>query len=270
MLINSIDRSLVKKVLNNGGYVLDFSNREFDDFTYNSVGIRIQEKYNCSKGRALEQFLDEAEEEKIVRLVLDLINYYKYILVNKVYKSEDKDKQMDYLENVFVEYKKIIEETSSYQLNHKKYLLDKFNSRYLEKQIEFIERSIENSPADAIGKTKELLESCFKYILDDLNIKYSNKDTIQDLRKLVFVELNIDSKENLSAQTNKEIKKILSSLTQIVDGINSLRNEKGVGHGKGKRFKELPTRYAYLVANSASTLVRFVWDTYEFLYLKNI
>lgn len=79
MLINSIDRSLVKKVLNNGGYVLDFSNREFDDFTYNSVGIRIQEKYNCSKGRALEQFLDEAEEEKIVRLVLDLINYYKYI-----------------------------------------------------------------------------------------------------------------------------------------------------------------------------------------------
>ena len=164
MLINSIDKSLVKKVLNNGGYVLDFSNREFDDFTYNSVGIRIQEKYNCSKGRALEQFLDEAEEEKIIRLVLDLINYYKYILVNKVYKSEDKDKQMDYLENVFLEYKKIIEETSSYQLNHKKYLLDKFNSRYLEKQIEFIEKSIENSPADAIGKSKELLESCFKYI----------------------------------------------------------------------------------------------------------
>ncbi|OWW61458.1 abortive infection family protein, partial [Enterococcus hirae] len=176
---------------------------------------------------------------------------------------------IDHLESVFLEYKSLIENQGNYQIKHKDHLVEKFNSQYIEKQIEFIEKSIENSPADAIGKSKELIESCFKYILDELGIKYPNNISIQELRKLVFIELNIDSKDNLSAQTNNEIKKILSSLTQIVDGINNLRNEKGVGHGKGKKFKVLPARYAYLVASSSATLVRFVWDTYEFHYPEN-
>ncbi|EOS7780714.1 abortive infection family protein [Enterococcus hirae] len=269
MFINHIDKSLAKKVLNDGGYVFDFNNREFDDFTYNSIGIRIQEKYSCSKGQSLEQFIDSNDEKKIVLLILDFIYYYKYVLTNKLYKDEEKDKQIDHLESVFLEYKTLIENQDIYQIKHKDHLVEKFNSQYIEKQIEFIEKSIENSPADAIGKSKELIESCFKYILDELGIKYSNKVTIQELRKLVFIELNIDSKDNLSAQTNNEIKKIWSSLTQIVDGINNLRNEKGVGHGKGKKFKVLPARYAYLVASSSATLVRFVWDTYEFLYPEN-
>ena len=33
------DKNMIKKFFNEGGYVLDFSNRTFDKFTYHSIGV---------------------------------------------------------------------------------------------------------------------------------------------------------------------------------------------------------------------------------------
>ena len=52
-------------------------------------------------------------------------------------------------------------------------------------------------------------------------------------------------------------------MNQIIKGINSLRNDKGDGHGKGANFIELPPRYASVVVGSALTVVSFVWETYQ-------
>ena len=83
------------------------------------------------------------------------------------------------------------------------------------------------------------------------------------MQKSVFVLLNLDAKENISAKNNEDVKRILSSFNQIIQGLNSLRNDNGDGHGKSEGFKELPERYALLAMNSALTLVHFVWDTYK-------
>ena len=48
------------RLFNRGGYVLDFSTEHFDDFTQDSVGIRLFEKYRSSKGRSLEHFVSDA------------------------------------------------------------------------------------------------------------------------------------------------------------------------------------------------------------------
>lgn len=53
------------RLFNRGGYVLDFSTERFDDFTQESVDIRLCEKYGSSKGRSLE----------ILRLMPLLIKY---------------------------------------------------------------------------------------------------------------------------------------------------------------------------------------------------
>ncbi|ELY5749608.1 serine/threonine protein kinase, partial [Streptococcus iniae] len=46
------DKTIIKNFFNEGGYVLDFSNRTFDEFTYHSIGVKIQEKYGLSKGKS--------------------------------------------------------------------------------------------------------------------------------------------------------------------------------------------------------------------------
>ena len=83
------------------------------------------------------------------------------------------------------------------------------------------------------------------------------------MQKKVFKFLNLDSNENISAKNNQDVKLVLSGLNQIIKGINSLRNDKGDGHGKGANFIELPPRYASVVVGSALTVVSFVWETYQ-------
>lgn len=48
------------RLFNRGGYVLDFNTEHFNDFTQDSVGIRLCEKYESSKGRSLEHFVSDA------------------------------------------------------------------------------------------------------------------------------------------------------------------------------------------------------------------
>ncbi|MHC5269736.1 abortive infection family protein [Enterococcus sp. LJL98] len=190
----------------------------------------------------------------------DLLEYYEDLSESTDYRTEENDKIAMKLKKLVLDY---LGNDHSYLTEESKSLTGKFNSQYIEKQISLMVESIETHPADSIGKSKELLESCFKHILDNENIPYRSSVTLQELRNQVFLHLNLDTSKNVSAQSNQEVKKILSSLTQIIDGINNLRNEKGDGHGKGKDFVELPARYARLVVSSTIGIVKFVWETYE-------
>jgi len=65
------------RLFNRGGYVLDFNTEDFDDFTQDSVGIRLCEKYGSSKGRSLEHFVSNASAGQVWKLFADLLNYYE-------------------------------------------------------------------------------------------------------------------------------------------------------------------------------------------------
>lgn len=265
-MISFGDKQSIKKFFNDGGYVLDFSDFTFDEFTFGSIGIAVKEKYELSKGRSFGCLVDEANDKQIIKPSSDLLEYYENLPNSTFIKNKEKDEQANKLKRMLVKYKEIGDSVLIEESNH---ISDKFNNIYIEKQIRLMRSMIEESPADSIGKSKELLESCFKYILDDLGELYENNITLQQLRKRVFSVLNLDAKQNINAQSNSEVKKILSGLTQIIDGINNLRNEKGDGHGKGKNFLELPPRYARLVVNSTISIVRFVWETYELSIQEN-
>ena len=130
-----------------------------------------------------------------------------------------------------------------------------FNNKYMQQQIDQMLSSIEKHPADAIGKAKELIESCCKAIL---NIKNSNINLelldINTLIKKVKEELNLES-------SHQSVKQIIGGLTGVAVGIAQLRNVKGTGHGKDAvRFKEPSIIEARLSVDSAITLVHFFWN----------
>ncbi|HEM4275431.1 TPA: abortive infection family protein [Streptococcus suis] len=260
MKIDFQDKTFIKIFFNNGGYVLDFSNSTFSSFTFHSIGIDIQGKYQLSKGKSFESFVDEGPDDLVLKLSLDLLQYYENLPDSSLEKSDERTVLAEKLKKRLLLYQDV---ATGYFSETTQSLSSYFDSSYIDKQISIMLNMIKESPTDSIGKAKELLESCFKHILDRENIEYNNSDNISTLQKKVFRLLNLDANHNISAKNNDDVKRVLSGLNQIVSGINNLRNDKGDGHGKGLAFTELPSRYATLVVNSSVTLINFIWDTYS-------
>lgn len=254
------ERVLLKDFFNDHGWVFDFTNNTFSDFTTNSIGIDIQETYGGSKGSSLCSFIDESNNHLTLKLVEDLLWYYNSQMSDESCVNDDDIKRKaDQIQSIVS-----IKKNQRVHLNETfENTIKSFDDEYIAKQGKIMIEMIQYSPADAIGKAKEFIESCFKHILDIEGVEYNKHDNFSQLRKKTFTLINLDVKNNDYAQSNNEVKKILNSLKQVTDGVNNLRNEKGDGHGKGKNFSELPPRYAKLVVNSAITIVDFIWDTYE-------
>ena len=63
-------------LFNRGGYVLNFSNQSFNDFTLKTIGLKLVEYYGLSKGKSLQYFVDEAQESYVIKLFIALFDAY--------------------------------------------------------------------------------------------------------------------------------------------------------------------------------------------------
>lgn len=93
IVLDAREKYILKRFFNTRGYVLNFSTVSFDSFTYQSVGIKLCEKYKMSKGRSYESFIDEASTPLIIQLSYDLIEHYEIV---KGYLSPDMIKEDQY------------------------------------------------------------------------------------------------------------------------------------------------------------------------------
>jgi hypothetical protein len=152
---------------------------------------------------------------------------------------------------------------SAARLADAKAIADSFDAAHIHEQIQRIEASIDTDPALAIGTAKELVESCFKTILADREIEYGSGDDMLDLGKKVFKALKLVRDDVSQAAKGAEtIKRVLSNLSTIVQGIAELRGLYGTGHGKEGKARGLQPRHARLAVGAASSLVTFVFQTH--------
>jgi hypothetical protein len=135
--------------------------------------------------------------------------------------------------------------------------------RVLMEHLGRIEAGIAADPAAAIGSAKELVESSFKFVLDDYGVEYPRAAGLTDLYKLVARELRL-SREAVpaSAKGSAAAHRVLQNLATAVQGLAELRNELGLGHGRTARSPAL-ARHARLAANSARAIVEFVLETWH-------
>lgn len=139
------------------------------------------------------------------------------------------------------------------------------DTKHLSEYTDRIKSSVENDPSLAIGETKSLIEATLKTILDGCSKEYDKKDDMQKLLKKVNEVLVLDPKDEAhnSKKGAESIKKVLSSINQIVIGIAELRNFYGSGHGRGKKLQGITSRHAKLVSSSGIALCTFLLETYE-------
>ena len=130
------------------------------------------------------------------------------------------------------------------------------------KHIERINFAVTDDPQLAIGEAKNLIETICKHILAERRVSVET-DEIQKLARITLKELALlpdDIPE--SARGIQTIKRVLSSLTQIVQGLAELRNLYGSGHGPGPKVPGVQQRHAQLCVGAAATLAVFLLETH--------
>ena len=153
--------------------------------------------------------------------------------------------------------------TAAARLADAKAIAATFDAGHIHEQIQRIEASIDADPTLAIGTAKELVESCFKTILGERGIAYGGGDDVLYLGKKVFKALKLVRDDVPQAAKGAEtVKRVLSNLATIVQGVAELRGLYGTGHGKDGKARGLQPRHARLAVGAASSLVTFVFQTH--------
>ena len=135
---------------------------------------------------------------------------------------------------------------------------------YVSQQISRMEAAVANDPGLAIGTAKELVESCCKTILRARGVAFSKGADLPELVKLTAKELDLTPADIPDqAKASDTIKRLLSNLATITQGVSELRNHYGTGHGKAAGAKGLQARHAKLAVGAASTLAVFLAETHD-------
>jgi len=134
---------------------------------------------------------------------------------------------------------------------------------YVAQQITRMEAAVINDPGLAIGTAKELVETCCKTILDARRVAFSKGADLPELVRLTSKELELTPDDiPEKAKAADTIKRLLSNLATITQGVAELRNHYGTGHGKSAGAKGLQSRHAKLAVGAASTLAVFFSETH--------
>lgn len=134
---------------------------------------------------------------------------------------------------------------------------------YVAQQITRMEVAVTSDPSLAIGTAKELVETCCKTILSERNIDIPKNTDLPRLVKLACKELDLTPADiSDTHKASETIKRLLSNLATITQGVAELRNDYGTGHGREAKSKGLTSRHAKLAVGAASTLAVFFVETH--------
>jgi hypothetical protein len=129
----------------------------------------------------------------------------------------------------------------------------------VDEEFRRIEDALDSDPRGALTAGCALLEALFKIYIEDEALEMPRDQTIKPLWSVVSKELGLDP----ATLPDDDLKRILSGLTSVVDGLGALRTHAGSAHGRGRIKYRPEPRHARVVANSACTLATFVLETWE-------
>ena len=129
----------------------------------------------------------------------------------------------------------------------------------IEVEFERAHQSIDQDPPAALTAACAIIESFCKVYISENGLLSPKKQTIKELWKTVSNHLNLSP----NSIEDEDLKRILSGLISITDGIGSLRTHAGSAHGQGKKSYKISPRHARLAVHAAHTLCLFGLETWE-------
>lgn len=118
---------------------------------------------------------------------------------------------------------------------------------------------VESEPREAVSAACNILESLFKTYISDEGLEMPQKQDLQNVWKVVRADLGFDA----SLVQDNDLKKILSGVLSVVDGIGAFRTHASSAHGQGRKVYNIKPRHARLAVNSAHSLAMFILETWD-------
>ena len=129
----------------------------------------------------------------------------------------------------------------------------------LQTEFERISANVESDPAAAVTASCALMESLFKVYITEENLDMPSDQSLGPLWKVVRGHLNLEPDK----LQQDDVRKVLSGIASIVDGIGALRTHKGSAHGHKTHTYKVKPRHARLCSHAAFTLATFIIETWE-------
>lgn len=77
--LDFVEKQKISKLLNNGGYILDFTNATYGQFILEKTELDLYSKYGMSKGKNLEAIVAQESDIVVNKLLLELLHYMQQI-----------------------------------------------------------------------------------------------------------------------------------------------------------------------------------------------
>lgn len=120
-------------------------------------------------------------------------------------------------------------------------------------------QSVETDPAASVTAASAIVEALCKVFIHDEKLEMPKDQTIKPLWGAVQKYLGLDPAQI----EDDDLKRILSGLSSIVDGLGAFRTHVGSAHGRGRRVYRIQARHARLAIHAAHTLTQFVLETWD-------
>jgi len=243
-----------------GGYVLNFSDRTLAEFVFESVSLDIHDgKFTgggTSKANKLRAFWKVEPDYVVGKLILALVDYDASLNPSRDAEAKALAEKCRQIATRLL--------AGGPSLSPLKEHAKVLNASHLAEQIRRLEASVETDPSLAIGTAKELIETCCKTILAERGKTVSGTPDVSTLTKETMKELKLVPEGIPDATRGADvIKRLLSNLGTIGNGLAELRGLYGTGHGKHGSSTGLSPRHAKLAVGAAATLTVFLFETHK-------
>ncbi len=119
--------------------------------------------------------------------------------------------------------------------------------------------NVNSEPREAASAACNILESIFKTYIADENLEMPQKQDLQNVWKVVRSDLGFEP----GLLQDDDLKRILSGVLSVVDGIGAFRTHASSAHGEGRKVYKIKPRHARLAIHSAHTIALFVLETWD-------
>lgn len=253
--IDFVDQGTLVGFFNRGGYVLDFSTAQFDQFTQASVGIPLYSVYGRSKGKSLDNFTRTGKMGDVVKLYDDLLRYYEAHFQQEIADDPSIGTQIQRLKIILDKYR-----TGNADAVVATPAIKNVDFHYIREMASRANDDVEKGDFDsALTKGRTLLEETFLHVLEKMGVEPKSIGEIGSLYTQVKTCLNMHQSPSL----DKRVNGVLGGLEKILSAITEMRNGFSDSHGVGRKRINIKKHHARLFVNAAQTMADFIlsaWD----------
>jgi hypothetical protein len=244
------------------GYVLDFSNRTLSEFFEDELGIDIyDEKYafnGDSKAKRVRAFIEKEDgciAGQLLRKLCDHRNSYGGRPAHELARDEQR----------------LFEIVSRIETGAVPPALTRLSGTAQTLNFDTVSRDLKRAldtahtdPESAVTSARSTVESVCRSIILELGGELPNKKDIKGLFNAVKKPLGLSpDRKDLDTEIADDVRKNLSGLATVVEGIGALRTHGGDAHGRERGYVRIDPRIANLSINTASTVALFLIETWQ-------